>query len=138
MAYEKQTWVTGEIITEEKLNHMEDGIAVGGALIVDVTEEDSGDGIIYSLNQTARKIISAMPMVYVHNTTESTGSIFHMYSHIGSITSIGYVIGSDDQGDFYSFAIAGGKAEFIARTLDDYPSYLGEKKKKSEVIINGL
>lgn len=26
MAYEKQTWVTGEIITEEKLNHMEDGI----------------------------------------------------------------------------------------------------------------
>ena len=27
MAYEKQTWVTGEVITKEKLNHMEDGIA---------------------------------------------------------------------------------------------------------------
>lgn len=27
MAYEKQTWVSGEIITEGKLNHMEDGIA---------------------------------------------------------------------------------------------------------------
>lgn len=26
MAYEKQTWITGEIITQEKLNHMEDGI----------------------------------------------------------------------------------------------------------------
>ena len=25
--YEKQTWVSGEIITEGKLNHMEDGIA---------------------------------------------------------------------------------------------------------------
>ena len=30
MAYEKQTWVTGEVITKEKLNHMEDGIANSG------------------------------------------------------------------------------------------------------------
>lgn len=30
MAYEKQTWVTGETITADKLNHMEDGIAAGG------------------------------------------------------------------------------------------------------------
>lgn len=28
--YEKQTWVTGEVITKEKLNHMEDGIASAG------------------------------------------------------------------------------------------------------------
>ena len=27
MAYEKQTWTTGEVITEEKLNHIEEGIA---------------------------------------------------------------------------------------------------------------
>lgn len=27
MSYEKQTWTTGEVITQEKLNHMEDGIA---------------------------------------------------------------------------------------------------------------
>lgn len=27
MAYEKQTWTTGEVITQEKLNHIEDGIA---------------------------------------------------------------------------------------------------------------
>lgn len=27
MAYEKQTWVDGEIITKEKLNHIEEGIA---------------------------------------------------------------------------------------------------------------
>lgn len=35
MAYEKQTWVTGEVITKEKLNHMEDGIA----------NSDSGSGV---------------------------------------------------------------------------------------------
>ena len=27
MSYSKQTWVTGDIVTAEKLNHMEDGIA---------------------------------------------------------------------------------------------------------------
>lgn len=27
MAYEKQTWKTGDIVSSEKLNHMEDGIA---------------------------------------------------------------------------------------------------------------
>lgn len=27
MAYEKQTWQDGEVITKEKLNHIEDGIA---------------------------------------------------------------------------------------------------------------
>lgn len=31
MAYEKQTWVNGDIITEEKMNHIEDGIANVGA-----------------------------------------------------------------------------------------------------------
>lgn len=30
MSYTKQTWATGDIITAEKLNHMEDGIAGGG------------------------------------------------------------------------------------------------------------
>lgn len=31
MSYEKQTWATGDIVTADKLNHMEDGIsAVGG------------------------------------------------------------------------------------------------------------
>ena len=30
MAYEKQEWKTGDVITEGKLNHMEDGIANSG------------------------------------------------------------------------------------------------------------
>ena len=30
MAYEKQTWETGDVITAEKLNHMESGIEGGG------------------------------------------------------------------------------------------------------------
>ncbi len=38
MAYEKQTWQTGDVITQEKLNHMEEGIedSVGGGKGVDI------------------------------------------------------------------------------------------------------
>lgn len=34
MAYTKQTWVTGDTVTASKLNHMEDGIAMGENAIV--------------------------------------------------------------------------------------------------------
>lgn len=44
MSYTEQTWANGDIITAEKLNHMEDGIA--GALSVDLivrVDVDDGD-----------------------------------------------------------------------------------------------
>lgn len=41
MAYEKQTWQTGDVITQEKLNHMEDGIEDAYELPA-VTETDNG------------------------------------------------------------------------------------------------
>lgn len=41
MAYEKQTWTTGEVITQEKLNHMEQGIEDAYELPT-VTETDNG------------------------------------------------------------------------------------------------
>lgn len=34
MAYEKHTWVCGETITADKMNHIEDGIAEGGGVEV--------------------------------------------------------------------------------------------------------
>ena len=38
MAYEKQTWACGEVITADKLNHMEDGIAnAGGEAMESIT-----------------------------------------------------------------------------------------------------
>lgn len=40
MAYEKQEWKTGDVITESKLNHIEDGIANGGGVISSYLSED--------------------------------------------------------------------------------------------------
>lgn len=33
MSYTKYTWVTGEVITADKLNHMEDGISTAGVKV---------------------------------------------------------------------------------------------------------
>ena len=46
MAYEKQTWVNGETITQEKLNHMEDGIANMGSDAGYECEIRSGDQLL--------------------------------------------------------------------------------------------
>lgn len=37
MAYEKNTWATGDVVTSMKLNHMEDGIEAGCSPIVRTT-----------------------------------------------------------------------------------------------------
>ena len=44
MAYEKQTWVNGDIITAEKLNHMEDGISGLGGSNALICEYDNDAG----------------------------------------------------------------------------------------------
>lgn len=40
MAYEKQTWATGDTVTAAKLNHIEDGIAANNKFIVTLTPND--------------------------------------------------------------------------------------------------
>lgn len=57
MAYEKQTWVTGETITAQKLNHMEDGIANCGLFVVTITYDDELQS--YSCDKTNEEIYNA-------------------------------------------------------------------------------
>lgn len=58
MSYEKQTWETGQVITAEKLNHMEDGIG-GGILVVSEIETQEGSKYRYSLSSTWQQILDA-------------------------------------------------------------------------------
>lgn len=62
MAYTKQTWNTGETITADKLNHMEDGIASSGGdtdtfKITEIINQQTGKP---SLNKTYSEIIEAI------------------------------------------------------------------------------
>lgn len=46
MSYEKQTWAKGDIVTSAKLNHMEDGIATGGGVLVVHVTVDGNTGTL--------------------------------------------------------------------------------------------
>lgn len=55
MAYEKQTWATGDVITAEKLNHMENGIGESGYFECTI----SNVGIDWSCDKTISEILEA-------------------------------------------------------------------------------
>lgn len=64
MSYEKQTWATGDTITAEKLNHMEDGIADGGGgssvfQVIYTIAEDGQGGFTATCNHTMTEIVTA-------------------------------------------------------------------------------
>ena len=64
MAYEKQTWANGDIITAQRLNHMEDGIAASSSnydLMVTITDDSiTADGLsIEELIQKGVKNLNA-------------------------------------------------------------------------------
>ncbi len=61
MAYEKQTWTKGDLITAEKLNHIEDGISQsGGALtVIETVTEDAHGNEVRTLDKTYNEIASA-------------------------------------------------------------------------------
>lgn len=56
MAYTKQTWATGDIVTQEKMNHIEDGIAANDTAI----------------GTTNTAITAAGPMILTFPTTPTT------------------------------------------------------------------
>ena len=76
MAYEKQTWTRGDVITAEKLNHMEDGIASGGGGgggaefvvkgIIDWDEEVGSDVVTFdkSYNEVLAAWNDEMPITF--------------------------------------------------------------------------
>lgn len=108
MAYEKQTWADGDIITQEKLNHMEDGIANagGGVLIVNATTTTSEGGTSTTLDKTWQEIYDAVM---------STGAV--IMENNGGAISIAPVLDvvSNPSINAYSVGI------FDASSPSDYP-----------------
>ena len=61
MGYEKQTWSNGDIITQEKLNHMENGIANDSVLMVYSTIDQTTNNRV--LSHTFAEIAPYLPFV---------------------------------------------------------------------------
>lgn len=66
MSYEKQTWTNGDIITAEKLNHIEDGIGSSNEKTADFTIEQSGSN--YSLSVDVNEFVNQLDQIIYSNT----------------------------------------------------------------------
>lgn len=87
MAYTKNTWVTGDIVTSAKLNHMEDGIANAGGLVVAIDWDDTLETTI--LDKTWQEIHNASPFVAIVDSESGQTSF---------VTEVGY---DDRAGSYY-------------------------------------
>lgn len=108
MSYVKQTWQTGDVVTSAKLNHMEDGIAAAGSVLV-VHDVDG------TLDKTWQEIHDALPLVCA---MKNEG----YYKWVEYATS--------EEGEFYTgfFVVTPGgtvKQEYFASSADGYPAAQG-------------
>lgn len=112
MSYEKQNWKNGDVITETKLNHMEDGIATGGGvLVVNVTV----DGNTGTLDHTWQEIHDA-PIAVIKMPND------------GEVKTLAICTGMTHAGDDYVLDATlmaypeNVRIEFDATSADGYPS----------------
>ena len=105
MSYEKTTWETNDVITAEKLNHMEDGIAEGGggsgvlAVTVDTTD--------MALNKTWQEIRDASEVgIVVLNlvTEEQTNAVYLKETNISGDE---YQVGWSDESYYIASSASG-------------------------------
>lgn len=111
MSYTKQTWETGDVITDDKLNHMEDGIATGGGvLVVNATM----DGATVRFGKTWQEICDA-PFAVGVLVNEQGDNFMKLYISITQITV--------EQSIYKVYTVLdGAEAVFTADSADGYPT----------------
>ncbi len=116
MAYVPKDWVTGEVITEQALDHIEQGVA-GMIMYVHITMTDN----VATMDKTLREIANALASgvivaVLTNGGSELEYSFDFVYGTMIDTVSNDYVVTlmSDPSGQNISFR---------ATSADDYPSY---------------
>ena len=74
MSYNKTTWTNGDIITAEKLNNIEDGIASGGSggvlVVSTVYDDDSGKTYLNKTFEEVKNFMLSGGMIWLSNYGE--------------------------------------------------------------------
>lgn len=83
MAYEKNTWASGDVVTSAKLNNIENGIASGGVLLCTV----DGNG---ALNHTWQEIYDA-PFAVLYAEPEIGHEVCFLWFVSNSNYSVGFI-----------------------------------------------
>jgi len=115
MSYTEQTWANGDIITAEKLNHMEDGIAGAGGVFSVPTTFDEQTATV-TCTKTWKEIYDAMVSGKI--------CILHSYSESNCLMDI--VFGVDVAGSAFEVTSFNGHNAFLFVTDNEngYPYYV--------------
>lgn len=103
MSYEKQTWAKGDVVTSAKLNHMEDGIASGGAYVFRPTGSPK---VLDKTFAEIKDMIEAGVVLYEYNE----------YNQYYSLNTLTY----DSEGSFILQFNNG--YNYIGNSADAYPT----------------
>lgn len=118
MSYTEQTWASGDIITAEKLNHMEDGIAGAGGVFSVPTTFDEASGTV-TCTKTWKEIYDAMVSGKI--------CILHSYSESNCHIDIVFAVNSDFEGVFEVSTFNGSNALlYVTDSENGYPSYVDD------------
>lgn len=121
MAYNKHTWVTGETITAEKPNNIEDGVATAGGILKLAFTEDPENESTYVCDHTWQEIYDALAegiIVISASTYEDDGEIGAECNMI--------CLADNAMGGFNLYVNGNISDRYaIASTADGYPSYGG-------------
>lgn len=115
MAYTKQTWVDGEVITAGKLNHIEDGLA-GVAMVIDAEPYGEDSQILNKTWLEIKNALLAGALCEVRSVFEDDGILNIALEQVLSC--------GDAQG---LLTIATSMTEYTAETENSYPIADGGK-----------
>lgn len=114
MSYEKQNWKNGDVITETKLNHMEDGIATGGGvLVLTGTVQDSYVVLNHTFKEIDEAPLAILKMVvdeesstlYIVGLTERDNYTIHLCQLLDPSSELQFF--SDNEDDYPTMALGG-------------------------------
>lgn len=116
--YNKTTWSTGDTITAEKLNNMEDGIASGGgAFVITATTDYTGEVPVTTLNKTWNEIKTAIDGGQVAIIVESEETY----------TGCEFVVSVVRMDAYFVYAQSNDTRAYMTNSADGYPSYHEEE-----------
>ena len=124
MSYTKQNWQSGDTITANKLNHMEDGIADGGGgggvVVVHITEEDDVATLDKTWNELQELLSSGALVATLWETSGFTTMQFLTQAYSFDGTYAVAFMGASIRPDWTGETLA---TVFSCESADGYPYF---------------